>query len=117
MIDRSPESARLILLSSNALFTDNAEELLSEGLGTRYRKAAELAQNLIDWSLEDQGLLAIRSRGHFARTLEPMQRSTEMFWEYLNYGLAIAGLVLVWLLNRRRRRLAEGRYARILQEV
>ncbi len=117
VIDRSPESARLILMSSNALFTDNAEELVSEGLGTRYRKAAELAQNLIDWSLEDQGLLAIRSRGHFARTLEPMERGTEMFWEYLNYGLAIAGLVLVWVLNRRRRRLAEGRYARILQEV
>lgn len=117
VIDRSPASARLILLSSNALFTDNAEQLVSEGLGTRYRKAAELAQNLIDWSLEDQGLLSIRSRGHFARTLEPMERGTEMFWEYLNYGLAILGLVLVFVFNRRRRRLAEDRYARILQEV
>ncbi len=117
VIERSADSARLVVLSSNALFTDNTEELISEGLGTPYRKPAEFAQNLIDWSLEDQGLLGIRSRGHFARTLVPMQRSTEMFWEYLSYGLAIAGLVLVWALNRRRRRLAQGRYARILQEV
>jgi ABC-2 type transport system permease protein len=117
VIDHSSDSARLILVSSSALFADQAESLTSQALGTRYAKPAQFAQNLIDWSLEDQGLLGIRSRGHFARTLIPMERDTQAFWEYLNYGLAIAGLALVWFLNRLRRRTAAGRYAKILQEV
>lgn len=117
IIERSPDSARVILVGSSALFSDQAENLMSQALGTRYLKPAEFAQNLIDWSLEDQGLLGIRSRGHFARTLVPLGRDAQAFWEYLNYGLAAAGLVLVWFLNRRRRRTAEARYAEILREV
>lgn len=116
-IDHSPDSARLVLVSSSALFADQAENLMSQASGTRYVKPAEFAQNLIDWSLEDQGLLGIRSRGHFARTLVPLERDTQALWEYLNYGLAVGGLALVWFLNRRRRRTAEVRYAQILQEV
>lgn len=117
VIDHSPDSARLIVVSSNALLADQAESLISQSLGTHYVKPAEFAQNLIDWSLEDQGLLGIRSRGHFARTLIPLERNTQAFWEYLNYALAVGGLVLVWFLNRRRRRASEARYAQILQEV
>ena len=117
VIERSPESARLILVGSSTLFTDQAEGLVGQALGTRYTKAAEFAQNLVDWSLEDQGLLGIRSRGRFARTLVPLGRDTQALWEYLNYGFAVAGLALVWSINRRRRRLAESRYALILQEA
>lgn len=117
VIEHSSESARLVLVGSSAIFSDQAESLMSQALGTRYVKPAEFAQNLVDWSLEDQGLLGIRSRGHFARTLVPLGRDTQAFWEYLNYGLAVGGLVLVWFLNRRRRRSAEARYAQILQEV
>jgi ABC-2 type transport system permease protein len=117
VIERSPESARLILVSSGTLFSDLAETLVTQALGAQYLKPAELAQNIIDWSLEDQGLLGIRSRDHFARTLIPLQRTTQAFWEYVNYGLAIGGLALVWFVYRRRRRLAEARYAKILQEV
>ena len=71
-------------------------------------------ENAIDWSLEDRGLLAIRGRAHYSRTLEPLDRSTQMFWEYLNYGLALAGLVLVWLIHRRMRKLSRLRYATVL---
>jgi ABC-2 type transport system permease protein len=117
VIEHSPDSARLVLVSSNALFADQTETLISQALGTRYIKPFEFAQNLIDWSLEDQGLLGIRSRGRFARTLVPLDRETQAFWEYLNYGLAVGGLALVWFLNRRRRWTAEARYAQILQEV
>ena len=41
-------------------------------------------QNAIDWSLEDRGLLAIRGRAHFAHTLNPLDRESQLFWEYLN---------------------------------
>ena len=117
VIDHSPDSARLILVSSSTFFADQTESLISQSLGTHYVKPTEFAQNVIDWSLEDQGLLGIRSRGHFARTLVPLERDTQAFWEYLNYGLAVGGLALVWFLNRRRRRTAEARYAQILREV
>ncbi len=119
VIARSPDSARLILVASNALFTDRAEALVGEALGTRYLKPALFAQNLVDWSLEDQGLLALRgrNRSRFARTLRPMDRRTQAFWEYLNYALALAGLAAVWWLQRRTRRSRQARYAAILKEV
>ena len=62
-------------------------------------------------------LLMIRSRAQFARTLEPLERSGQLFWEYLNYGLALVGLVLVWFWRRWARRSEQLRYQSILAEV
>jgi ABC-2 type transport system permease protein len=117
VIDHSPASARLIVVASNALFTDQAIGMVGQARGTRDRKAAEFAENLVDWSLEDQGLLGIRSRGQFARTLAPRSREAEAGWEYANYGLALAGLALVWLWHRRRRQVVAHRHALLLQEA
>jgi ABC-2 type transport system permease protein len=116
VIQHSPDSARLILVGSSAMFSDQVLNLLSEAQGTAYTKPVEFAQNVIDWSLEDQGLLAIRGREHFARTLTPLTRGAEQFWEYLNYALALGGLALVWWLNRRRRRRIGARHLKLLQE-
>jgi ABC-2 type transport system permease protein len=116
VIQHSPDSSRLILVGSSAMFSDQVLNLLSEAQGTSYTKTAEFAQNAIDWSLEDQGLLSIRGREHFARTLTPQTRGAEQFWEYLNYALALGGLALVWLLNRRRRRRISARHLKLLQE-
>jgi ABC-2 type transport system permease protein len=114
VIQHSPASARLILVGSNALFTDQASSLISEVLGSRYTKAIEFAQNVIDWSLEDQGLLAIRNRDQFARTLEPLDRHTQQTIEVLNYAAALGALGLVWLANRQRRRRAAARWTALL---
>jgi ABC-2 type transport system permease protein len=114
VIQHSPDSARLILVASNAIFTDQASGLISEVLGSRYTKATEFAQNVIDWSLEDQGLLAIRSRDRFARTLEPLDRRAEQTIEALNYAAALGALGLVWLANRQRRRAAAARWTTLL---
>ncbi len=116
VIQHSPDSARLILVGSSAMFSDQVLNLLSEAQGTAYTKPVEFAQNAIDWSLEDQGLLSIRGREHFARTLPPLTSGAEQFWEYLNYGLALGGLALVWGLNRRRRRRLSERHLTLLQE-
>jgi ABC-2 type transport system permease protein len=116
VIQHSPDSSRLILVGSSAMFADQVLNLLSEAQGTSYTKPVEFAQNAIDWSLEDQGLLAIRGREHFARTLTPLTSGAEQFWEYLNYGLALGGLALVWGLNRRRRRRISARHLMLLQE-
>jgi ABC-2 type transport system permease protein len=117
VIERSPDTARIILVASNTFADDSVLGLASEGLGTLYIRPVEFLQNAIDWSLEDRGLLAIRGRAQFARTLLPMERSDQLFWEYLNYALALLGLVLVWFWRRQVRRSDEARYQSILAEV
>ena len=69
----------------------------------------------LDWALQDDQLLKIRSRAHFNRTLPPMERQAQALIEYFNYGLAVLWLALLallhWLLKILRRR----RYARELK--
>jgi ABC-2 type transport system permease protein len=115
VILHSPPSARLILVASNAVFTDQAASLISEALGSRYTRAAEFAQNVVDRSLEDQGLLAIRSRDQFARTLEPLDRHAEQTIEFLDYAAALGALGVVWFANRQRRRRAAARWIALLE--
>jgi len=117
VIERSPESARIILVASSTIADDAVLSLASEGMGTIYTKPVEFLQNAIDWSLEDRGLLAIRSRAQFARTLVPMEHSSQLFWEYLNYALALLGLAGVWLWRRWLRRSEQVRYHSILAEA
>jgi ABC-2 type transport system permease protein len=114
VIDRSPESARIILFASNSFLSDDMMSLASAAMGTRYIKPVELVENAVDWSLEDRGLLAIRGRAQFSRTLYPMNQESRVFWEYLNYGLALFGLLIVWLIRRRVNQRAGLRYAAIL---
>jgi len=102
-IDHSPSSARLILFSSANFLSDTAMDLASQATGTHYLKPVQLVQNAVDWSLEDQGLLALRGRGQYSRMLLPMDRGSQMFWEYLNYVLALGGLGFVYVLQRRSR--------------
>ncbi|MGD9163451.1 MAG: Gldg family protein, partial [Chromatiales bacterium] len=114
LIKRSPESARIILFASNTFLSDEMLNLATSGLRTRYLKPVELIENAIDWSLEDRGLLAIRGRAHFSRTLEPLDREGQVFWEYLNYAMALVGLFLVWIIRRQINRKTASRYAAIL---
>ena len=96
VIVKSPDSARIVLFASNSFLSDQTMWMASASIGSRYSKSIELVQNAADWSLEDRDLLSIRGRGNFARTLNPMTQGFEMFFEYLNYGLAAAGLLVVW---------------------
>lgn len=114
IIEKSPESARIILFSSGSFLEDATLEIGSVAMGTRYLAPVQLMANTVDWSLEDRELLSIRGRGHFSRPLAPMGREVRMFWEYLNYGLALAGLSLVFLGRAVFRKRAGKRYAHIL---
>jgi len=116
-LDKSPESARIILLGSSSFLRDTVLGIGSTVLRTSYLNPVQLMANSIDWSLEDRGLLAIRGRGHFSRTLYPMPKEVQMFWEYANYGLALLGLFLVWLLKRSFGRKTEARYLPLLKET
>jgi ABC-2 type transport system permease protein len=115
VIGRSPESARLILIGSGTFLSDEVLQLASSVDRTQYLAPVDFAQNLVDWSLEDRGLLALRGRGgQFSRTLAPMQSGGQMFWEYLNYALALAGLGVVYLLRRYLRLGARRKYLNML---
>jgi ABC-2 type transport system permease protein len=115
VIERSPSSARLILIGSSSFLTDTAISLATEATQSRYLKPLELVQNAVEWSLEERGLLTLRGRGQFSRLLEPVSRHERMFWEYLNYALAAAGLALVYGLHRLLRRRRERAYDLLLR--
>lgn len=114
VIERSSESARIILFSSSTFLTDSMLDLAASGLGTRYIKPVQLMENTVDWALQDRALLAIRGRSHFSRTLIPLDRESQKFWEYLNYGLALCGLLLILVIRKWVNIRSTSRYAAIL---
>lgn len=77
-------------------------------IGGRDDAPARLAQNVIDWSVQDAGLLAIRSGSRFTRLLRPVSDGTRLAIETVNYAAALGGLGLIIVVQRgaaaRRRR-------------
>ena len=114
VIERSPDSARIILFSSNEFLNDQVLQMLGSAQQTSYVNSVQMLANAIDWSLEDSGLLSIRSRGHFNRTLPPMEKDEQMFWEYLNYALAALAIIVIAVWERRRRAIKHKRYFDLL---
>ncbi|MFT4614259.1 MAG: ABC-2 type transport system permease protein [Bacteroidia bacterium] len=108
LIKHSPESARIVLFSSNDFLDDQVLNAVVAASGNGYLGPLQLLQNTVDWALQEGGLLNIRSRAHFNRTLPPMERSNQVAIEYLNYAMGLGWLVLLaltnWLLGRARRR-------------
>ena len=100
VIDHSSESARLIVVASNSFADDNILRTLSSVNGSQHLAPIDMLSNSVEWSLEDQGLLSIRSRGHFNRTLPPMDNNTIQLWEYLNYGLALLMLLVIFIFRK-----------------
>jgi ABC-2 type transport system permease protein len=100
IIERSPESARIILLASNDLLKDTVLRLQGGGTGSAYLNTLQMMANAIDWSMEDASLLSIRARGNYNRTLPPMEQKTQMVWEGLNYLFAALALLAVAVARR-----------------
>lgn len=114
LIPQSPESARLLLFSSNDFLGDQVLTAQVRATGTQYLGPLELLGNTLDWALQEELLQEIRSRGHFNRTLPPMQQSARWLLEALNYGAALAWLGLLGIYHVLRRRQQRRRYAREL---
>jgi gliding motility-associated transport system permease protein/gliding motility-associatede transport system auxiliary component len=113
LVRRSPESARIVVYSSNDFMDDQILSALVTASGTQYLGPIELFMNTLDWALQDDQLLQVRSRAHFNRTLPPMERQGQAIIEYLNYAMAVLWLALLavvhWLRKvARRRRYAKG---------
>lgn len=102
VVERSPESARLLVFGSNDFLADQVLQVIGSAEGTIYTNSLQLMANVADYALEDRSLLDIRSRGHFNRTLPPMDEAQQAGVEALNYAFALGGIGLVFLWHRRR---------------
>ena len=114
VIERSSDAARIILFSSSDFLSDQTLSLTSSADRAVYLNSLQLVQNAVDWSLEDRGLLSIRSRSNFANTLPPLSAGEQQFWEYLNYGLVVLGLLILWGVYRLFKNAAQKRYLAML---
>jgi ABC-2 type transport system permease protein len=76
----------------------------------------QLMANAVDWSLEDRGLLSIRGRSHFSRPLLPMTKDMQLLFEYVNYGLAMFGLIVIWLIKKMIGKRTRQRHVALLRQ-
>lgn len=107
VIKHSPAASRLVVISSPSFAADNTLNLIGAGLGRRYDQPVKLVQNLVSWSLESPAMLVLRDKSSHSRLLLPLDHGDQVFWEYLNYILALFGLIITgliaWGLRRKRR--------------
>ena len=111
VIDFSPASARLIVFGSNNFLADQIVQFIGSAEGIIYANSTQLMSNIVDWTLEDTSLLSIRSRGHFNRTLPPLEESSQVLIESLNYLLAALGVLAVFGVHRQRLKRQQARYS------
>jgi ABC-2 type transport system permease protein len=104
ILKNSSDAARLIVVGSAEFVNDLILNMSRSLGGDRFLNSLEFLQNTIDWCTEDEGLLAIRSRGAHARLLRPLSRTEQTFFEWLNYGLALVALVGLSIYGSLRRR-------------
>jgi ABC-2 type transport system permease protein len=103
-VEISPESSRLIVIGSAEFIDDTVLDISSRLSAERYLNNLQFVQNAVDWSVEDEDLLTIRTGGTYARLLKPLEQQEQSFWEILNYAVALLALVaigLVWNMQRR----------------
>jgi ABC-2 type transport system permease protein len=103
-IERSPESARLVVIGSAEFLNDTVFDISSALTRDRYLNSLQFMQNVVDWSAEDLDLLSIRARGSSVPVLDPMTEAQQSFWEGLNYVLALLALLGIGVLWHWRQR-------------
>ena len=104
LIERSPDSAQLIVLGSSEFVNDNVYQIAASFGGDRFFSNLQLVANAIDSFTADASLASIRSRGSVARILPPISEGAQNQWALLNYAVALIGLLaigLVWQVQRR----------------
>lgn len=109
-IEKSPASARIIIVASNESLADQTLQIARAAGGQRFLNSLEFIENAVDWSLEDRALLSIRSRGHFSRTLIPTTEAQKAFWEYFNYAIVVLGLLLIYGFHRFQKQRVRNHY-------
>ena len=117
VIERSPESARLLVLGSSSFVSDQIIQLVGVANGQLYTKPLDLIQNVVDWAVEDEVLQTIRGRNQYASTLPPLGDLGQRLYEYGNYALALLMLFIVFLVHGYNGGKRRARYEAILGET
>ncbi len=104
VIKKSPEAARLVVIGSDEFINDTVIQISRSTSQDRFLNNLGFLQNSVDWAVEDEDLLNIRSRGSQARLLMPLSHHQQTFWEWLNYAVAILALIVISLYGGLRRR-------------
>ena len=117
VIEKSPESSRLLIISSNAFLADQTLGMLGSADGSLHRNNLQLIANTVDWALEETNLNNISSRGQFNRTLPPLNQNQQSIIEIFNYALSVILLLAIYWINKaigsRRRALYAARLIEI----
>ncbi len=122
-VEESPGTARLVVIGSGDFLNDTVFSISSQISYDGYLNSLRFIQNAVDWSVEDLDLLAIRSRGTYARLLDPLEPSEQSYWEILNYAVALIALIAIgfyWASRRRSQKpmtLRDNRVSTLEQEV
>ncbi len=103
-LQQSPDTARLVVIGSSEFLNDNIMQLSARLNANAYQNSLQLAQNAVDWSVEDLDLLGIRARGTASHVLKPLTESDRTMWEVINYAVALVALVGIGIIWRTRQR-------------
>lgn len=114
VVEQSSADGKIILIGSDIFLADSVIDLETRATGSRYLNSMQLIENIMEWSFEEPGLLKLRGRGDYARTLLPLSREQQRLREYLNYAAAIAGVMLLYLFERLLQRWRRRAYAKII---
>lgn len=117
VIERSSDTARLILIASNNFAEDRVLSIASQGMGTEYTAPIEFVQNITDWTLNDAALLGIRSRNQLSKILYPIEKSKLQALEFGNYAAALAGLIIIWLVRSMLKIRAHAAHKKIINQL
>jgi ABC-2 type transport system permease protein len=103
LLEHSPPDARVVVFGSSVFVSDDILGLARQMDADFAASNLELVHNAVDWTLADTDLLQIRSRNSAARALTVAPDARDR-WRDINLALALAGIVLVVVLARLRRR-------------
>jgi len=103
-VEISPESSRLVVVGSGEFLDDAVLEISRALSQDRYLLNLQFLQNAVDWSVEDEDLLSIRSGGTYARLLNPLEKGEQSFVEGLNYVLGLLAVIAIGLVWNARQR-------------
>lgn len=98
LLKRSPPDARLVVVGSSSFASDEMLGLSAQVGSTAPDDNLEFMQNLVDWAVEDTDLLSIRASNTASNLKVEVDEQTK--WEFMNYGIAFFGLILVIGLSR-----------------
>ena len=104
VIEQSPDTARLVVIGSAGFIDDFALDLSARLTQDYYLNNLQFIQNTVDWAVEDEDLLGIRSRGTTTRILNSLTDQQRTNWEVTSFVMEFILLAIVfvyWQLRKR----------------